>query len=43
MQLMDQALQTLLAQKRISMEEAHRYAVNKAQFPLPAGKGGAHG
>jgi len=32
MQLMDQALQALLQEKRISAEEAHRYAVNKGQF-----------
>ncbi|MDW7644033.1 MAG: type IV pilus twitching motility protein PilT [Desulfuromonadales bacterium] len=43
MQLMDQALQTLLTDKRITMEEAHRYAVNKTQFPLPTGKGAPHG
>src|SRR5690606_29377842 len=43
MQLMDQALQGLLAEKRITMEEAHRYAFNKAQFPLPTGKGATHG
>ena len=39
MQLMDQALQELLKAKRVSAEEAARYAVNKAQF-LPAGQGG---
>ena len=32
MQLMDQALQELLNSKRISAEEACRYAVNKSQF-----------
>ena len=39
MQLMDQALQELLKAKRVSAEEAARYAVNKAQF-LPTGQGG---
>lgn len=32
MQLMDQALQALLATKRISQEEAYKYAVNKSLF-----------
>ncbi|TYO98126.1 pilus retraction ATPase PilT [Geothermobacter ehrlichii] len=32
MQLMDQALQELLQKKRISAEEAYRFALNKAQF-----------
>lgn len=32
MQLMDQALQELLNEKRISLEEAQRFAVNKNQF-----------
>ncbi len=39
MQLMDQALQQLLQQKRISAEEAYRFAANKAQF-APLLKGG---
>jgi twitching motility protein PilT len=38
MQLMDQAIQALLAEKRISAEEAHRFAVNKSLFPLPGDK-----
>ncbi|ORJ61245.1 type IV pilus twitching motility protein PilT [Geothermobacter hydrogeniphilus] len=38
MQLMDQSLQELLRGKRISAEEAHRFAHNKAQFaPLLKG------
>jgi twitching motility protein PilT len=41
MQLMDQAIQVLLTQKKIGMEEAHKFASNKSLFPLPAG--GAHG
>jgi len=32
MQLMDQALETLYREKRISAEEAHRFAVNKTHF-----------
>jgi twitching motility protein PilT len=32
MQLMDQAIQALLAAKRITLEEAQKYAVNKAPF-----------
>ncbi len=35
MQQMDQALQELVAAKRVSVEEAHKYAVNKERFPLP--------
>ena len=38
MQLMDQALQALLAEKKIAAEEAHKFAVNKTLFPLPGGK-----
>jgi twitching motility protein PilT len=32
MQLMDQAIQVLVAAKRVSLEEAQKYAVNKALF-----------
>ncbi len=35
MQLMDQAIQALLAAKKITIEEAHKFAVNKGLFPLP--------
>ncbi len=35
MQQMDQALQELVTEKRVSVEEAHKYAVNKERFPLP--------
>lgn len=40
MQLMDQALQALVASKKVSVEEAHKFATNKALFPLP-GQGAA--
>ncbi|MFY9269952.1 MAG: type IV pilus twitching motility protein PilT [Candidatus Manganitrophaceae bacterium] len=36
MQLMDQALQALVTAKKVSVEEAHKFAMNKALFPLPA-------
>jgi len=36
MQLMDQALQALVTEKKVSVEEASRYAVNKGLFPTPA-------
>lgn len=36
MQLMDQALQNLLNKKRVTVEEAHKFSVNKALFPLPS-------
>lgn len=43
MQLMDQALQALVAAKKVSAEEAHKFATNKALFP-PASPGAApHG
>ena len=35
MQQMDQALQELVSVNRVSVEEAHKYAVNKERFPLP--------
>ena len=35
MQLMDQALQALLAAKKISPDEAYRYAANKSLFQAP--------
>jgi len=35
MQQMDQALQTLVAEKKVAVEEAHRYAVDKSRFPVP--------
>jgi len=35
MQLMDQALQDLVTQNRVMAEEAHKFAVNKALFPIP--------
>ena len=38
MQLMDQALQELVNTKRIDLDEARRYAVNKSQFGAPAGE-----
>jgi twitching motility protein PilT len=34
MQLLDQSLQDLLDARRITIEEAHKYAVNKKLFPL---------
>ena len=34
MQLLDQSLQALVETRKISMEEAHKYAVNKSLFPL---------
>jgi twitching motility protein PilT len=40
MQLMDQALLELVAAKRVSLEEARRFAVNKSQFVDPAVAGG---
>jgi len=43
MQLMDQAIQTLLAAKRITAEEAQKYAVNKSLFASASGSGSAHG
>jgi twitching motility protein PilT len=36
MQLMDQALQELVAAKRVAPEEAHKYAVNKSLFHIAA-------
>ena len=42
MQLMDQALQDLLTQKRVTVEEAYKFAVNKALFPLPPQGGFSH-
>ncbi len=42
MQLMDQALQDLLTQKRVTVEEAYKFAVNKALFPLPTQGGVSH-
>lgn len=41
MQQMDQALQELVKAERVSVEEAHKYAVNKERFPLPAPGGDA--
>ncbi len=38
MQLMDQALQQLVDEQRVSREEACRFAVNKAQFAAPNGQ-----
>ena len=44
MQLMDQALQALVAAKKVSVEEAHKFATNKALFPVSAQQGAApHG
>lgn len=37
MQLMDQAIQTLLAARKITAEEAVKFALNKAQFSAVAG------
>jgi twitching motility protein PilT len=36
MQLMDQAIQALVAAKKVTLEEAQRFAVNKALFAQPA-------
>src|SRR5574341_68791 len=38
MQLMDQALQPLVAAKRVTPEEAHKFAVNKTPFAQPPPK-----
>lgn len=38
MQLMDQALQALVAAKRVTPEEAHKFAVNKTPFAQPPPK-----
>ncbi len=38
MQLMDQALQALVAAKRVTPDEAHKFAVNKALFAQPTAK-----
>jgi twitching motility protein PilT len=43
MQLMDQALQALVVAKKVTMEEAHKFATNKASFPLPAQGAAPHG
>jgi twitching motility protein PilT len=43
MQLMDQALQELLKEGRISSEAAFRFALNKSLFPQQQKGGGAHG
>ena len=43
MQLMDQALQALVAAKKVSVEEAHKFATNKALFPVTAPAGAPHG
>jgi twitching motility protein PilT len=43
MQLMDQALQALVAAKKVSIEEAHKFATNKAAFPLPPQGAVPHG
>ncbi len=40
MQLMDQALQELVTAKKVSLEEARRFAVNKSQFADPSVAGG---
>ncbi|MEO5656681.1 MAG: type IV pilus twitching motility protein PilT [Nitrospiria bacterium] len=42
MQLMDQALQALVAAKKIAVEEAYKYAANKALF-TPAAGAAPHG
>jgi twitching motility protein PilT len=43
MQLMDQALQTLVAAKKVSVEEAHKFATNKALFPVASPGAASHG
>lgn len=35
MQLMDQALQDLVSEKKVAVEEAHKFAENKDRFPVP--------
>lgn len=42
MQLMDQALQELVNKKQVTIQEAHKFALNKALFPLPS-QGGSLG
>ncbi|WP_020675418.1 type IV pilus twitching motility protein PilT [Geopsychrobacter electrodiphilus] len=42
MQLMDQALQELVNAKKVSLEEARRFAMNKNQFAEPNSGGGNH-
>jgi twitching motility protein PilT len=43
MQLMDQAIQALLAAKKITVEEAQKFAANKSLFQSPATGSPAHG
>jgi twitching motility protein PilT len=43
MQLMDQALQALVAAKKVSPEEAHKFALNKSLFPAGAAGATGHG
>jgi twitching motility protein PilT len=43
MQLMDQAIQALLAAKRITLEEAQKFAVNKSSFATAPAGGPPHG
>ncbi len=35
MQQMDQALQALVSEKKVTVEEAHKYATSKERFPIP--------
>jgi len=43
MQLMDQSIQSLLAARRITIEEAQKFAANKSLFQSPAPGSPAHG
>jgi hypothetical protein len=38
MQLMDQALQAVVTAKRVTPDEAHKFAVNKALFAQSSAK-----